>query len=109
MVEKVYISSDIEGTTGIANWDEANRDHAAYREFQERITAETAITCEAAIAEGVSEIVVKDAHGSGRNILAEKLPSPVRLSRGWSGHPYSMVQEGGYLCGELGENLNGFE
>ena len=78
MVKKVYISADIEGTTGIANWDEANRDHAAYREFQERMTAETAAACEAAIAEGTSEIVVKDAHGSGRNILAEKLPSSVK-------------------------------
>ena len=87
MVEKVYISSDIEGTRGISNWEEANRDHAAYREFQEGMTAETAVACEAAIAAGVSEIVVKDAHGSGRNILAEKLPSPVRLIRGRSGHP----------------------
>lgn len=93
MVKKVYISADIEGTTGIANWDEANRDHASYREFQERMTAETAAACEAAIAAGAREINLKDAHGSGRNILAEKLPTPVRLIRGWSGHPYSMVQE----------------
>ena len=70
MVEKVYISSDIEGTMGIANWAEANRNHAAYREFQERMTAETAVSCEAAIAAGVSEIVVKDVHGDGRNIFS---------------------------------------
>ena len=51
------------------------------------MTAETAVACEAAIAAGVSEIVVKDAHGIGRNILAEKLPSPFCLIRGWNGHP----------------------
>ena len=67
MVKKVYISADIEGTTGIANWDEANRDHAAYGEFQERMTAETAAACEAAIAAGAREISVMDAHGSDRN------------------------------------------
>ena len=93
MTIKVYVSADIEGITGIAHWDEASRDHPAYREFQERMTAETAVACHAAIAGGATEIVVKDAHGSGRNILAEQLPPPVRLIRGWSGHPYSMVQE----------------
>ncbi len=36
---------------------------------------------------------LKDAHYSGRNILAESLPNNARLIRGWSGHPYSMVQE----------------
>ena len=33
------------------------------------------------------------AHGSGRNIIARELPSPARLIRGWSGHPYLMIQE----------------
>ena len=93
MANKVYVSADIEGITGIAHWDEASRDHPAYREFQERMTAETAVACQAAKAAGATEIVVKDAHGSGRNILAEQLPAPARLIRGWSGHPYSMVQE----------------
>ena len=93
MAIKVYVSADIEGVTGIAHWDEASRDHPAYREFQERMTTETASACQAAMTAGATEIVVKDAHGSGRNILAEQLPVPVRLIRGWSGHPYSMVQE----------------
>lgn len=93
MAMKVYISADIEGVTGIAHRDEASREHPAYREFQERMTAEAAAACKAALAAGADEIVVKDAHGSGRNILAEQLPAPTRLIRGWSGHPYSMVQE----------------
>ena len=29
----------------------------------------------------------------GRNILAERLPAEARLIRGWSGHPYDMLQE----------------
>jgi D-amino peptidase len=42
---------------------------------------------------GASEIWVKDAHDSGRNLLAERLPVAARLIRGWSGHPFMMLQE----------------
>ena len=90
---KIYISADIEGVTEITHWDEAIRDHPAYREFQERMTEEVIAACEGAQLAGATEIWVKDAHGSGRNVLAERLPHPTRLIRGWSGHPYGMVQE----------------
>ncbi|MEM7254792.1 MAG: M55 family metallopeptidase [Pseudomonadota bacterium] len=90
---KVYISVDIEGITGIAHWDEARKNHADHAEFRTRMTAEAAAACEGALAAGATEIWVKDAHGSGRNLLAEQLPGPVRLIRGWSGHPYAMLQE----------------
>ena len=90
---KIYISADIEGITGITHWDEAIRDHPAYREFQERMTEEVIAACKGARLAGATEIWIKDAHGSGRNILAERLPHPTRLIRGWSGHPYGMVQE----------------
>ena len=90
---KVYISVDIEGIAGIAHWDEARKPNRDYLEFAERMTAEAVAACEGALAAGADEIWVKDAHGTGRNILAERLPEPARLIRGWSGHPYGMVQE----------------
>lgn len=90
---KVYLSADIEGVCGITDWSEADREHAAYPEFQERMTAEVVSACEGALAAGATEILVKDAHASGRNILAEQLPREARLLRGWSGHPNCMVQE----------------
>lgn len=90
---KVYISADIEGVAGITNWDEAEKNHPDYPEFRERMTGEVVAACEGAIAAGASEILVKDAHDSGRNILAERLPDCARLVRGWSGHPLAMVQE----------------
>ena len=49
--------------------------------------------CEGALAAGATQIVVRDAHGSGRNILQEQLPKQAQLIRGWSGHPFAMVQE----------------
>jgi len=34
----------------------------------------------------------KDAHWTGRNIIAAKLPKEVNLIRGWAPHPLMMVQ-----------------
>jgi D-amino peptidase len=90
---KVYISADIEGTTGITHWDEADKPHATYLEFRERMTDEVVAACEGAIEAGATEILIKDAHDSGRNIISGRLPDCARLIRGWSGHPFSMVQE----------------
>lgn len=90
---KVYISVDIEGVAGIAHWDEARKPTQDYPEFQERMTAEAVAAAEGALAAGATEIWFKDAHGTGRNILAERLPRQASLVRGWSGHPYDMLQE----------------
>ena len=89
---KIYLSADIEGITGIADWAEADLAHADNAQFRERMTAEVAAACEGAVAAGATEILVKDAHWTGRNLLAERLPRQASLWRGWSGHPYSMVQ-----------------
>nr|WP_298683209.1 M55 family metallopeptidase [uncultured Dongia sp.] len=89
---KVFISSDIEGTAGITHWDEAEKKHDAYPEFRELMTGEVLAAIEGAIEGGATEILVKDAHDSGRNIITANLPSCVRIIRGWSGTPLSMVQ-----------------
>ncbi len=89
---KIYISADIEGTTGIAHWDEATKNKPDYAYYQKQMTAEVAAACEGAIEAGVSEIYVQDAHDSGRNLLQSKLPERVKLISEWSGHPYAMLQ-----------------
>ena len=91
---KVYISADMEGITGVTHWDEVEHNKPTfYQPFQDRMTKEVLAACEGAIAAGAKEIWVKDAHYSGRNISSDQLPKEVKLIRGWSGHPYSMVQE----------------
>ncbi len=90
---KVFISADIEGITGTTHWDEADKKNPDYAEFQEQMTAEVVAACEGATEAGASEIWVKDAHASARNLIAAKLPKDVRLIRGWSGHPFLMAQE----------------
>ena len=89
---RIYLSADIEGTCGIADWAETER--AAmddYRPFAAQMTAEVAAACEGAVAAGAEEIVVKDAHDSARNLDGGKLPRQARLFRGWTGDPLSMM------------------
>lgn len=88
---KVFLSADIEGTAGIAHWDEADRSHADYHEFRALMTAEVIAACEGARAAGAEDVVVKDAHDSGRNLIVDLLPDYVRIIRGWSGHPDGMM------------------
>ncbi|QPC86355.1 peptide ABC transporter [Mesorhizobium sp. NBSH29] len=88
---KIFISADIEGTAGIQSWDETERTHADHTEFRELMTAEVLAACEGAQAAGATEIVIKDAHDSGRNLILERMPSCARIIRGWSGHPDAMM------------------
>jgi D-amino peptidase len=90
---KIFVTADIEGITGAAHWDETDKKHADYTELREQMTAEVAAACEGALNAGATEVWVKDAHWTARNILAAKLPRQVRLIREWSGHPFSMMQE----------------
>jgi D-amino peptidase len=90
---KFYISADIEGVTGITSWDETEKTHSDYRFYQEQMTAEVNAACLGALEGGATEILIKDAHDSGRNLLLDKLPREARVIRGWSGSPLSMVQE----------------
>lgn len=86
---KIYISADIEGVTGIANWEEASLG-ANY--FTNQMTREVSAACVGATEGGAVEIVVKDAHSSGRNINPEALPTNVKIHRDWSGSPLRMME-----------------
>jgi D-amino peptidase len=90
---KIYISADIEGVTGVTHWDETDLAKSEYTQFREQMTAEVVAACEGALEAGASEIWVKDAHDHARNIIAARLPQAAKLIRGWSGHPFIMVQE----------------
>ena len=88
---KLFISADIEGVAGIANWEEANPAHALYPRFAEQMSREVAAVCEGAVAAGATDILVKDAHAAGRNLDPSLLPEEARVLRGWPRHPYSMM------------------
>lgn len=88
---KIFISADIEGITTTTFWDETIPGKEEYKTHAEQMTKEVVAACEGATAAGATEIIVRDAHGYANNIDITKLPSNVKLIRGWSGHPYSMV------------------
>jgi len=90
---RVFISADIEGVTGIAHWDEANKDKRDYAVYRAQMQAEVRAACEAALEAGATAVRVKDAHASGRNLDPRDLPSPTELVRGWAPTPAMMVQE----------------
>jgi D-amino peptidase len=90
---KIYISVDFEGICGTTHWDEVTRGKEEYPEFQKQMTAEVVAACEGAMKAGATDIVINDAHDSARNIIACELPTISRLIRGWSHHPYMMMQE----------------
>ncbi len=88
----VYISSDIEGTCGIAHWDETEPGGKnLYESFTKQMSREVAAVSKGALASGAEKVLVKDAHDSARNIVPELLPEGVLLNRGWSGDMYCMM------------------
>jgi D-amino peptidase len=101
-MRKLFISADIEGVCGIADWKETEIGEPQGAYFREEMTKEVRAACEAACDAGVSEIFVKDAHGSGRSIDPSMLPENVRIMRAWTRDPFSMMAgiDGSY-CGAM--------
>ena len=88
---KVYISVDIEGVTGVTAWDETELNHPDHKAAALQMTREAVAACEGAIAAGADEIIVKDAHATARNMDIQAFPEQVKLCRGWTNTPESMV------------------
>ena len=88
---KVFMSIDIEGINGIVNWDETEYGDPRYEQFRAELQEEVKAACEGAIAGGATEIVIKDAHDSARNLRINDLPECCSLLRGWVGCPCSMM------------------
>ena len=64
---KLFISADIEGITGVSTWQEA--DNTPPYEAKERMTKEVLAACTGAIAAGAGDLVRKDEHGEGKNLV----------------------------------------
>lgn len=91
MNNRIFVSSDIEGTCGIAHWDETILNKPDYAQFREQMTREVAAACEGAFQGGAEDILIKDAHDTARNILPEQLPRNVHIFRGWGSEIHSML------------------
>lgn len=91
---KIFLSADIEGTTGIAHWNETVPDQNElfqYQYFAKQMTAEVAAACQGALDAGAADILVKDAHNTARNIDPSLLPEAARIFRGSGKDPLIMM------------------
>ena len=89
---KVFISVDMEGISGVIHWEDVSRNGKDYNLFRRLMTEEANAAVEGAIAAGATEILVRDSHGSARNILPDSLHPEAILLRDWSGGPLDMME-----------------
>ncbi len=88
---KIYVTCDMEGCAAITHWEECSSNHADYALAREQMTLEAAAACRGALAAGADDLLVRDAHGSTRNVIPRLLPREARLLRGSSGDLIPMI------------------
>jgi D-amino peptidase len=88
---KILIATDMEGISGVTNWDQVDPEHAEYARFRKIMAEDVNAAIQGAFEAGADEVVVADGHGDGTNILLEELDARARLNAG-NGSPFSMVQ-----------------
>jgi len=71
-MSKIYISCDLEGVSGIVNWDQTGSQGHDYGRARKLMTAEVNSAIEGAFEGGASYVLVNDAHGLMTNISCEK-------------------------------------
>jgi D-amino peptidase len=79
---KIYISTDIEGTSGIVDWGQVIGDGPDYQYGRSLLMDETNAAIDGAIDGGATEFVVNDSHASMRNLLPRELHGRASLISG---------------------------
>ena len=96
---KILIAADMEGITGVVNWDQVTPNHFEYPRFRKLMTQDVNAAIRGAYEGGATEVIVADGHSGGTNILIEELDLRARLNSS-NAAPYSMMQG-------IGETVNG--
>ncbi len=79
---KVHITADMEGIAVICHDEQADYKQSDYPRMREIMTGEVQAAIEGAKEAGAEEILVCDAHDTGRNLLVEKLDPDVEVIEG---------------------------
>jgi D-amino peptidase len=87
----VLIAADMEGITGVVNWDQVTPGQSEYERFRLLMTEDVNAAVRGAYEAGAEQVIITDGHSGGTNILLEKLDPRGVLNCG-SPSPYSMVQ-----------------
>jgi D-amino peptidase len=88
---KILIAADMEGITGVTNWDQVDPNHSEYQRFRRLMTGDVNAAARGVCSAGVKDILVTDGHDRGTNILINELDPCARLISG-DYTPLAMVQ-----------------
>lgn len=88
--KKYFISADIEGITDVTAWSETEKGQDGYEKACYQMSMETAAACRAVLDAGY-DVVVRDGHGTARNMDHSLLPKGSFLMRGWAQDAGSML------------------
>lgn len=80
----VYIAADMEGVAGVFLPEQLSRGTWEYAEARHLLTAEVNAAIAGAFDGGATEVIVKDAHGSGFNLVLEDVDARARVVHGAS-------------------------
>ncbi len=70
---KIFISSDMEGTAGVVDWDQCLPGGARYGYYTALLTNEVNAAIEGAMQAGATEFLVNDSHSTMSNLLPDAL------------------------------------
>ncbi|MCB0825800.1 MAG: M55 family metallopeptidase [Armatimonadetes bacterium] len=92
---KLYISADIEGTTGTVSWGQAGRPDSNHYDWpfaRRMMTHDVNAAIRGARRSGATEIVIKDSHGTSKNLLIDQLEDGVELISGMGSGRRGMME-----------------
>ncbi len=92
---RVYISVDIEGITGLVSWSQCGRPDGEHYDFgfaRRMMTHDLNAAIRGARAAGADSIVIKDSHGTSKNLLIDELEPGVELVSGHGSGTDGMMQ-----------------
>ncbi|MQY34651.1 D-aminopeptidase [Streptomyces sp. RB17] len=79
---KVFISSDMEGTAGVVDWDQCRPSGSDYDHYRELLLQEVNAAIEGAAAAGAREFLVNDSHSTMSNLRPDRLARRARYLSG---------------------------
>ena len=88
---KILIAADMEGITGVTNWEQVDPNHSEYPRFRRLMTGDVNAAIRGVCEAGADQVLVTDGHDRGTNILLEELDKRARLICG-DFSPLAMIQ-----------------
>jgi D-amino peptidase len=79
---KIYISSDMEGTAGVVDWDQVIVGGHHYDYYVDLLTKEVNAAIEGAMSAGATEFLVNDSHSKMANLRPDALSGSARYLSG---------------------------